>query len=107
MRCLPSASNAGTGAGALHCKAANAASSMQQLHKAAPSNGHRGSWNSHGGPRQSPQATFVTAAVAERLEASTAQPRLVDATLQHDSNQHVREGHYEAELVQLQVCIGA
>ena len=80
---------------------------MHQLHKAAPFSGHSVPCISLGGTRQSQQATFVTAAVAERLEACAAQPRLMDAVLQHKSNQHVREGHYEAELVQLQVCIGA
>ena len=107
MRSLLAGCNAGAGAGASHSKAANAASAMQQMHKTALLPRHTGPCVTHGGARHPQHATVVTAAVAERLEASTAQPRLVDANLQHENNQHVREGHYEAELVKLQVCVGA
>lgn len=54
-------------------------------------------------PRLLQRAAPSAAAVAERLDATAAQPLLLDVD---QANQHVREGHYEAELVELQVSIG-
>ena len=54
-------------------------------------------------PRHPQRAAPMSAAVAERLDATAAQPLLLDVD---QANQHVREGHYEAELVELQVSIG-
>ena len=103
MRSLPVACNAGAGAGALHCRAANAASAVQQNHRTSHLHRQTGPCFTHGSARHPQREPLHTAAVAERLEASAAQPRLANAALEHEDNQHVREGYYEAELVKLQV----
>jgi hypothetical protein len=85
-------------AGQAHCRSANAASSSHATPRAPPA--HTPLRSQQAGARPAKRGRAVAAAVAECLTASAAaEPLVLDVDR---ANQHVREGHYEAELVQLQ-----